>query len=347
MRQTLDGRLLTVLRLGICCLGALIDLTAANAASTAGGAQRARSSTDLSSLSLEELQELQVVTGASRYEQKASDAPASVSIVTADDIERYGYRTIGEILASVRGFYTTYDRNYTYLGVRGFSRAGDYNSRILLLVDGHRSNENIFSQGLIGTEGPIDVELIDRVEIIRGPISSLYGTGAFFGIVNVITRQGKDIGGTRLTGSGASFSTRSAQITCGAVSRAGADLVLGASAYWSGGQELFFKEFNDPATNNGLTRNDDDKYYRLFAKLSRGHFRLEAVHSSREKRIPTASFGQLFNDTRSQATDERSSLELKYERPLERLGTVTGKVSLDRYYYFADLPYDAPPAVVY
>ena len=87
--------------------------------------------------------------------------------------KRYGYRTLADILRSVRGFYVTNDRNYSYLGVRGFSRPGDYNARILLLVDGHRLNDNIFGAALIGTEFPLDVDLIERVEIIRGPSSSL------------------------------------------------------------------------------------------------------------------------------------------------------------------------------
>lgn len=334
-------------RLAASCLCAFVLRTGTAAAGMAERPPPPGFVSDLSTLSIEELMDVEVVYGASRYEQRASEAPASVSIVTAEDILRYGYRTIGEILGSVRGFYTTYDRNYTYIGVRGFARAGDYNSRILLLVDGHRWNENIFSQGLIGTEGPIDVELIDRVEVVRGPVSSLYGTGAFFGVVNVITRSGRDLDGTIVTGSGASYSTRGGQIAYGKASKGGADLVLGASLFRSDGQELFFKEFDDPSTNNGMTRNDDDGYYRLFAKLSRGHLRVEAAHSSRDKGIPTASFGQVFNDPRSRATDERTSLEMKYERPVERLGTVTGKVYFDRYYYFADLPYDAPPVVVY
>jgi iron complex outermembrane receptor protein len=329
------------------CLCVLIAGTAAVAAPAGERPPPAHAPPDLSSLSIEELMDIEIVYSASKYRQKASDAPASVSIVTAEDIKRYGYRTIAEILAGVRGFYTTYDRNYTYLGVRGFARAGDYNSRVLLLVDGHRSNDVIFSQGLIGTEGPIDVELIDRVEVIRGPSSSLYGTGAFFGVVSIITKQGKDLAGTTVSATGASYSTRNARVAYGTTLKNGADLVLGASALQSDGQELFYKEFDDPATNSGVTRNDDDEYLRLFAKLSFGHFRVEAAHSSREKGIPTASFGQVFNDSRSRTTDERSSLELKYERPFERLGNVSGRVFLDRYYYFGDYPYDAPPVTLY
>ena len=72
---------------------------------------------DLTELSLQELMQIEVNTvyGASKFEQKLTEAPAAVSIVTASDIKRYGYRTLADIMGSVRGFYTTYDRNYHYL----------------------------------------------------------------------------------------------------------------------------------------------------------------------------------------------------------------------------------------
>jgi len=82
------------------------------------------------------MREIPSVYAASKYDQKVTQAPSYVTIITSDEIAAYGYRTLAEILESVPGFYVTYDRNYDYLGVRGFSRPGDYNSRVLLLVDG-------------------------------------------------------------------------------------------------------------------------------------------------------------------------------------------------------------------
>ena len=122
------------------------------------------------------------------YMQKVTEAPSSVTIITADEIRGFGHRTLADVLRTVRGFYVTYDRNYSYLGVRGFSRPGDYNARVLLQVDGHRLNDNVFGSALIGTEFPLDVDLIERIEIIRGPSSALYGTSAFFAVINVITQ---------------------------------------------------------------------------------------------------------------------------------------------------------------
>ena len=91
---------------------------------------------DLAGLSLEQLMDMNVhsVFGASKYEQRVTQAPSSISIVTAEDIRRFGYTTLADVLSGVRGLYVTNDRNYTYLGVRGFLRPGDYTTRVLVAV---------------------------------------------------------------------------------------------------------------------------------------------------------------------------------------------------------------------
>ena len=132
---------------------------------------------------LEQLGNVRVYS-ASKHMQTITDAPSFVTVITGDQIRKFGYRTLAEVLQSVSGFYADYDRNYTYIGVRGFSRPGDYNSRILILLDGHRMNENIYDGAYVGTEFPLDLALVERVEIARGPSASLYGTNAFFAVVN-------------------------------------------------------------------------------------------------------------------------------------------------------------------
>jgi iron complex outermembrane receptor protein len=97
-----------------------------------GGGKEGDTGEILTDLSLEQLMEIQVATvyGASKYEQKVTEAPSSISIVTADEIRKYGYRTLADILRGQRSFYATYDRNYSYAGVRGFGRPGDFNTRV-------------------------------------------------------------------------------------------------------------------------------------------------------------------------------------------------------------------------
>ncbi len=191
------------------------------------------------SLSFEELLELNVdrVYTASKYEQSISRAPASVSIVTSDDIRKLGLRTLAGVLQSVRGVYVPYDRTYSYLGIRGFQRPGDYNSRVLLLVDGHRLNENLYGAFLLGTEAVPDVDLIDRVEVIRGPSSSLYGESAFLGVVNVITKRGRQLNGFEVSGEVASFDTYYGRLSFGQKFDNETEVLLSASWYDSAGHE--------------------------------------------------------------------------------------------------------------
>ena len=78
--------------------------------------------TKLSTLSLEQLLEVSIV-GASKYEQKQSEVAAAVSVITRQEIKAFGWRTLAEALASLPGVHTTYDRQYNYIGTRGFRPA--------------------------------------------------------------------------------------------------------------------------------------------------------------------------------------------------------------------------------
>ncbi len=115
-------------------------------------------------------------------------------------------------MRSVTGFYTANDRSYSYLGVRGFLQSGDYNARILLLIDGHRVNDNIYDSALVGTEFPLDISMIDRVEVVRGPGSSLFGTNAELAVVNVFTRQPDHQTSVEVTTGADSFMGRTGEV---------------------------------------------------------------------------------------------------------------------------------------
>ena len=273
--------------------------------------------TDLSQASLEELLNIKVTT-ASRYLQSAEIAPSLVTVVTANEIQKYGYRTLADILRSVGGFYVTYDRNYSNVGVRGFNRPGDYNTRILLLVNGHRMNDSVYELAYVGTEFLLDVDLIDRVEVIRGPSSSLYGTNAFFAVINVITKTGAQLDGAELSTELGSFGSYKGRVTYGKQFRP-FQILLSGSYYTSAGQNLFFPEFNTPADNFGVAvHGDDDRSRSLFAQIETGKLKVFAAYSMREKGIPTASFGDLFNDPATRSFDGFRSFDVQYQTTFSR-----------------------------
>jgi outer membrane receptor for ferrienterochelin and colicins len=284
---------------------------------------------DLGEVSLEELANIQIYS-ASKHLQNASDAPSSVTVITADEIQKYGYRTLADILRSVRGFYMTSDRLYNYVGVRGFGRLGDWNSRILLLVDGHRVNDNVDGHGMLGTEFLVDVDLIERVEIIRGPSSSLYGTDAFSAVINVITRRPPQLKGVELSFEPASFGTFQGRASYGGQYR-GVDMLLSGTFYNSQGQTLFFPRFDSPTTNNGITRNTDyENSQHVMATISFHGFTLQGLYSERDKGVPTGFFGTLFNDPRTANFDNQQYVDLSYQHSISEKWDLTVRTSYDQ-----------------
>ena len=215
---------------------------------------------DLQNASLEDLMEIKVYS-ASRYLQNREDAAGTITVVTRTEIERYGYRTLADALRSVPGLYVTYDRQYSYLGVRGFDNPGDYNTRVLLMIDGHRLNDAIFEQAMLGTEFPVDIDLVERIEVIRGPAASIYGTNALFGVINVITRSAASVGGFELSADAASFNSYRGRVSYGGTLH-GIATVLSGTLYGSkGANQLFFPEYSTPANNNGVAAHVDDDHY--------------------------------------------------------------------------------------
>lgn len=288
-----------------------------------------RQGADRSTMSLDQLlaTDVRTVVGASRYQQHVSEAPASITIVTADEIESFGYRTLSDVLRGVRGFYVTYDRNYTYLGVRGFSRPGDYNSRILVLIDGHRLNDNIYDSVLMGTDFPLDVELIERVEVVRGPVSTVYGTNAFFGVVNVVTRQ--HTGPAQVSGSIEAGSLGSVRSRASASGTVGGAVVTGSvSGYRSDGQD----RIDYPTLGVSAEKMDHDEAWRAFVRLQKGAWHFTALGSTREKQIPTGAYDSSFEDGRSATTDARAFLDASFERTVNGFA-VAWRTGLDWYRY--------------
>ena len=291
--------------------------------------------TDLTDFSLEELVQLEVVS-ASKFSQRASDAPASITVLTAQEFRDYGWRTVADALRSVRSMYITYDRGYSYLGVRGFGRPLDYNSRLLVLVDGYRLNDNVYDQGFIGTELNLDVDLIDRIEIIRGPSSSVYGSSAFFGVANIITKSAAQMNGVEVTGSAGSFDSFTGRLSFARAGDNDTGLLISASGYYSGGERISFSD-------TGLTTRHTDYLHdqELFAKLHFGNIAIELLHGDRKKGTPGNQFDSVFDDARNALNDTLSIVGMTYDK---KLGTVdlSARVTYGHYLYRGDFVYGVP-----
>lgn len=234
------------------------------------------------------------ISSAAKYEQTVRNAPAAVTIITEREIRQFGYTTLAEVLDHVRGFYTSYDRNYGYLGARGFGRPADYNSRILLLVNGHPFNDNFYDGFDIRSTFALNLDAIERIEIVRGPGSTLYGSGAMFGVINVVTKTGDALAGGSARAEGGSLGRRSAALVYGGIF-GGADLAVSGTWGSIAGEDLYFPEYDSPETQGGVARGLDGE------EFTGGHFRLawkgldlQAMYTWRDKEIPTASYAADF-----------------------------------------------------
>ncbi|MFH0926315.1 MAG: TonB-dependent receptor [bacterium] len=128
-----------------------------------------------------------VVVTATRTSGHIEDIPVQVEVITEEEIKESGAQTVGDLIAQkVTGHVHTYSGLQQPVGLRGFrsdSCGDDIKGHILILIDGHRVGT--------GNMAKINTDFIERVEIIKGPASSLYGSAAMGGVINLITKKGK------------------------------------------------------------------------------------------------------------------------------------------------------------
>jgi len=303
-------------------VGALLALLPA-----AASAQQA-----LSAVSLDSLLEVTISTAA-RTEQTMLDAPASVTIITAEDIAAFGYRTLADVLGRVRGIHLTSDRNYTYAGVRGFGRSSDYNDRILLLLNGHTINESVYGSGPLDHELGLNIDAVERIVVVRGPVSALYGTGAMFAVVDIITKTAVAADRRIAAATVGMNGERVADALYGM--RAGrVDLLLAARIGESNGEDLHFPDLDAPETNHGVAADLDwERHASVMGSVRAGGFALDARYTSRKKGIPTGAFGTVFNEPGTFTRDEWASAEARYGHTLSPALRLDVRAWFDAYFY--------------
>ncbi|MFO0744166.1 MAG: TonB-dependent receptor [Myxococcota bacterium] len=234
----------------------------------------------------------------------------------------------------MRGLYVSDDLNYSHIGVRGMSRPGDYSSLVLVLVDGHRTNEPLFDEAPLGRMLPVDVQLIDRVEVIRGPTSSLYGTNAMLAVLNVITKRGRDLDGVHLGIEAQTDGALLGRVAAGA--RLGSDLevAFGAALFHDGGHDLYFPGLGHA---RGLDTTDS---FGASLKVGWRQLTLIADFGRARRGIATASYGTVFGTDRSWTDDTFFFTELKYADHVTASLDLTARLMFDDYDYDGQLTFD-------
>jgi outer membrane receptor for ferrienterochelin and colicins len=290
---------------------------------------------------------LPVVEAATLHTQTLEKAPASITVITAEDIRKYGFRTLGEALASVRGFYVTYDRSYHYAGLRGFSLPGDYNTRFLVMLNGHYLTENIYSSNnFFGQDFDLDMDLVKRIEIVRGPSSALYGSNGIFATINIVTIspvEAKRLYASTETGS---FGEKKLTLSSGMPLGNGANLLISGSVFNNTGQSLYFPAYAQSQNNYGRAVGDDgERGYHAFASLLWRNWTFTGYFGSDQKQVPTGAYGTIFNDPGNWLLNARGFFEAAYSRDLSATRTLRWRMYYDQYRYRQRYDYAAGDTV--
>lgn len=289
---------------------------------------------------------LRQVAAASRFTENIEDAPSSITVLDGQELRAFGYPTIAEALRGVRGFATSYDRVYNSAAIRGLGDVRDYGNRLLVLQDGTVMNDNILASSYIGSDGRADLGDVDRIEIVRGPGSLVYGTGAMSGVVNLVPKA-KDEESSVHVGGG----TYDNSVIHG---RAGfhvnfnqaktAGMWASVSGARSDGINLDV-EPRDPAEGTSRTFNQVD-FFRSVGTAGRawvGPVTAQWFFHQRQQHLPTGTYGTFPNDARNYYRDQRFMAEIRAEPRISDTFSIMARAHANQYTFHGAYFYDPPP----
>ena len=278
--------------------------------------------------------EEEVVVGAAKREQSLGTVASAVTVVTSDQLHRYGYRSLAEALRGVAGIYIVDDRMVERVGIRGVQNLGDANTRILVLIDGTPLNEPWSQFVDSSTALPVNIDDVSRIEVIRGPVSSIYGTNAFLGIINIVTLEAdkapRAYGRTTVDtygtfGGNAGFGT-------GGVDRQVRGTVTFAHRF---GESLDYPDFTEQGF---MSRTSADAMQSLFASVAVNYDRLFAQVRAydRARELPGAPYDSIIGSTDNENRDQHALAEVGYTHELGDRASLAGRVYADRYRFTSD-----------
>jgi iron complex outermembrane receptor protein len=278
------------------------------------------------------------VVGAAKREQSLGTVASAVTVVSGDRLRRFGYRSVSEALRSVAGLYVTDDRMSERIGIRGIQILGDFNTRILVLIDGATVAEPWNQFVGIGNDLPVNIDDIDRIEIVRGPVSSVYGTNAFLGIINIVTRgadKSKGYYGRIGVGDFGKVSS-SAGFAVGDVNRQ----VRGSVFFQNRtGETLDFPEFG---AQSKVTADGEDAFNASLVGHYDGAF-LQVRAYRKLRQLAAAPYGANINDSDNHNIDEQLMVEGGYSREVGDW-ELTARLYFNKYMFSDLLAYAPDPA---
>ncbi|MCB9669807.1 MAG: TonB-dependent receptor [Alphaproteobacteria bacterium] len=286
-----------------------------------------------------ELVPISEVTAVSRRAESVAQAPSSVTLISGEELRAFRYPNIYEALRGVRGLSLTYDSVYGSAAVRGLGQANDFGNRLLILSDGATLNDPILYQSFIGYDGRVDLGGIERIEVVRGPGSVLYGTGAVSGVVNLIG-ESQDAPETAEVTVG-TFDNHvyraRGQVHYNLSDKVGIRVGVGAAGSQGRSEQVVLREDGEALDVKGFDRFTGAT---TTGRIWLGDATLQWYHSARTIHIPTGVYDTDLNapDT-NYWVDKRTMAELRYEPELSEKVRLLTRAYFNRYEYDGYLPY--------
>lgn len=287
-----------------------------------------------------QLSRIEEVTAASRRKENVLDAPSSVSVISGEELRLFAYPTLAEALRGLPGVYQWDDRAYSSLGFRGVSRLGSYGNRVLVLFDDHPANDNWVGSSYVSYDARTDLADVERIEVVRGPGSVLYGTNALAGVVNVVTRKPKAY--TRTEAGVSAVEDGVGRVRVRQEVPLGIDSALWTSVALGHGEGREF-DFEDPATGGRATTPrsaDGFESGTLQGRYTRKWLTAQWFGHTHEKHQPTGWFETLVGDERAKQRDSRAFLELRAEPELTKQLSSLTRAHFNYYRYTGQFPRD-------
>jgi outer membrane receptor protein involved in Fe transport len=269
------------------------------------------------SLLYEEDDLISIVT---KHPQSLRDAPAIASVITAREIRQMGAHRIHDVLQRIPGF----DVKMTPAGAYILNSRGTFaQQKIKFMLDGHTIRGEV-NNGIGWAFNTIDLTNVKRIELIRGPASSLYGSTAYMGIVNIVTNDGEDVDGVISSVGIGSYNTKQATLQLGG-REGNLEYVFFLNRYKTDAARLFLEQ--DSIGNSGKTDFWEDQVD-FAAKFNYSDWQLNSRFIER-KSGPYIGIGQALNDE-SKLKFGQYFVDLSHQLDISEQHKISGKIFYDR-----------------
>lgn len=245
-------------------------------------------------------EEIPVVVTAARRPQKIREAPSTIDVITSEDIKNWGVLTLHDALRLIPGMDIRRLGVFHTISMRGIGGGLiDRSDRVLLLIDGRRIN----SAWDGSFRGDIPLTNVERIEVIRGPGSSLYGPNAFGGVINIITKSGEDVDGINPS-----------------IGAGGDETYLGeflAGKRWDSLDGVITFRHYETEGQSLLNDNEEFRERDIFGKMKYRGLTLSAGHDKMDRGIP----GRIGRESLTNDWEYKANfIDLSYAHQWEKVG---------------------------